>query len=201
MRNNLIKLSLLLAVIISVSACKTRCISVSPAELEQIGMLIFINEGSGKEENLTVWNEGEEFASLGIGHFLWYPEGKEYRFRETFPSVFEFIQARGASAPEWMNQLPSFDLPWNSREEFYLDFNSPEMVSLRKFLLDTIPLQTLFIADRLEDSLPKMLRAGPIVWPAKLPGTSLPRLDGSVKLVTRLMIGTGVSWLPPLLPS
>ncbi len=124
-------------------------------------MLIFINEGSGKEENLTVWNEGEEFASLGIGHFLWYPKDKEYRFRETFPAVFEFIKDEGASAPQWMNELPTFDLPWNSREEFYLDFNSPAMESLRKFLMDTIPLQTLFIAYRLEESLPKMLKAAP----------------------------------------
>lgn len=150
-----------LLVFLLLSACKTRCFSVSPEELEIIGELIFINEGGGKEKNLTVWNEGEEFASLGIGHFLWYPRDREYRFQETFPSLFEFLKSEGASAPAWMEELPSFDLPWSSRGEFYRDFNSAEMKSLRKFLLDTIPLQSLFIADRLEDSLPRMLKAAP----------------------------------------
>lgn len=161
MRKHLTILIPALLVFLLLSACKTRCFSVSPDELELIGELIFINEGGGKEENLTVWNEGEEFASLGIGHFLWYPRGKEYRFQETFPSLFDFLKSEGASAPAWMEELPSFDLPWSSRKEFYRDFNSPEMKSLRKFLLDTIPLQTLFIADRLEAGLPRMLEAAP----------------------------------------
>jgi hypothetical protein len=35
------------------------------------------------------------------------------------------------------------------------------MVSLRKFMLDTVPLQTLFIAERMEKSLAKMLESAP----------------------------------------
>lgn len=137
------------------------CITVPPGELEKIGALIYMNECGGKEENLTAWNEGEEFASLGIGHFLWYPEGKEYRFHESFPSLFEFLKSNGVKSPEWMNALPSFDLPWDSRIEFYNDFNSPRMTSLRKFMLDTVTLQTRFIAVRMEKSLPKMLESAP----------------------------------------
>ncbi len=144
-----------------VSSCSTKCISVSDEELEVIGQLIFINEGAGKVENLTTWNEGEEFASLGIGHFIWYPEGKEYRFYEIFPVVYEFINSNGGSPPKWMKELPTFDLPWNSREEFYADFEGPRMVSLREYLLETIPQQSLFMAGRLEASLPKILEAAP----------------------------------------
>jgi hypothetical protein len=161
MRKRPLTLYLVLALSLFVSACKTRCISIPPDELEEIGRLIFINEGAGKVENLTVWNEGEEFASLGIGHFLWYPRGKEYRFTESFPALFEFIKSEGVQPPEWMNELRPFDLPWNTRGEFYRDFNSQKMVSLREFLLDTISLQSLFIANRLEDSLPMMLEAAP----------------------------------------
>ncbi len=86
-------------------------VAVPPGELEKIGALVYRNECGGKVENLTAWNEGEEFASLGIGHFLWYPEGKEYPFHESFPSLFEFIKSKGAPVPEWMNELPVFDLP------------------------------------------------------------------------------------------
>ncbi len=159
--NKLSVLFLVLTVSLSITACKTRCISISPDELEKIGRLIFINEGAGKVENLTVWNKGEKFASLGIGHFLWYPSEKEYRFKETFPSAFEFIKSEGAKPPEWMNGLHPFDLPWKTRGEFYSEFNSPRMVSLREFLLTTIPLQSLFISHRLEDSLSDMLKAAP----------------------------------------
>lgn len=161
MRKRPLTLCLVLALAFSISACKTRCISIPPDELEEIGRLIFINEGAGKVENLTVWNEGEEFASLGIGHFLWYPRGKEYRFTESFPALFEFIKSEGVQPPEWMNELHPFDLPWNTRGEFYRDFNSQKMISLREFLLNTIALQSLFIANRLEDSLPMMLEAAP----------------------------------------
>ena len=136
-------------------------ICIPEEELKVIGELIFINEGAGKVENLTAWNEGEEFASLGIGHFLWYPRGKEYRFTETFPEVLSFLESNGAPVPGWIQKMPEPELPWNSRQEFYDDFNGPEMVSLRNFLLDTVALQTLYMAGRLERSLPKILEAAP----------------------------------------
>jgi len=158
-KNALIALFLVFAFFLS--SCNNKCISVTDAELERIGQLIFINEGAAKVENLTTWNEGEEFASLGIGHFIWYPKGKEYRFYEIFPVVYEFIISNGGQPPLWMEQMTEFDLPWNSREQFYNEFNSPEMTSLREFLLDTIPQQSLFMAGRLENSLPKILEAVP----------------------------------------
>jgi hypothetical protein len=144
-----------------VSSCDADCVYVPSEELAKVGTLIFRNECGGKVENLTAWNEGEEFASLGIGHFLWYPAGKQYPFYESFPPLFEFIKSKGTPVPEWMNELQEFDLPWNSRKEFYNDFDSPRMVSLRKLLMETVPLQSLFIARRLERSLPEMLRAAP----------------------------------------
>ena len=142
-------------------SCDSECVTVPSGELEKIGSLIFRNECGGKEENLTAWNRGEEFASLGIGHFLWYPEGKEYPFQESFPSLFEFIKSMGAPVPEWMDGLAAFDLPWDSRREFYEDFDSPRMASLRKFMHDTIALQTRFMAERMENSLPMMLESAP----------------------------------------
>ena len=161
MNQKLIALTISLFAIFFLSSCNNKCISVTDEELEKIGQLIFINEGGGKVENLTTWNEGEEFASLGIGHFIWYPQGKEYRFYEIFPVVYEFIKDNGGQPPQWMENLSPFDLPWDSRDEFYNDFQTPNMISLREFLLQTIPQQSLFMAGRLEDSLQKILEAAP----------------------------------------
>ena len=161
MRQKFLLLNIVFIAVLFLSSCNTKCISVSDQELAKIGQLIFINEGAGKVDNLTTWNKGEEFASLGIGHFLWYPQGKEYKFKETFPAVYKFIKTNGGQPPIWMEQMSSFDLPWSSRDEFYSQFNSPKMLSLRDFLLATIPQQSLFMAERLENSLPKILAAAP----------------------------------------
>lgn len=161
MYKTLIQLTMSLLFILFLSSCNNKCISVSDQELEKIGQLIFINEAGGKVENLTTWNEGEEFASLGIGHFIWYPRDKEYRFYEIFPAVYEFIKSKGVQPPQWMENLSTFDLPWDSREQFYNDFQSSQMISLREFLLQSIPQQSHFMAGRLEKSLPKILEASP----------------------------------------
>jgi len=157
----LIRLCLTLLLPACFYSCTEEKLCIPEDELELIGELIFINEGAGKVENLTAWNEGEEFASLGIGHFIWFPRGEEYRFYETFPVVLKFLRQRGAVVPEWIEEMPDPELPWSTREEFYSDFESPRMVSLREFLLDTVPLQTLFMAQRLQHSLPKILNAAP----------------------------------------
>ncbi|MFS8562871.1 MAG: hypothetical protein LVR00_00450 [Rhabdochlamydiaceae bacterium] len=52
---------------------------------EKIAEKIWMNECSGVTENLTHWGTGEEFASFGIGHFIWYSENKQQRFEERFP--------------------------------------------------------------------------------------------------------------------
>lgn len=161
MNHKLIPITISIFFVLFLSSCNTKCISVSDKELEKIGQLIFINEGGGKVENLTTWNEGEEFASLGIGHFIWYPKDKEYRFYEIFPVAYDFIKSNSGQPPQWMEEMAEFDLPWDSREQFYNEFESPKMVSLREFLLATIPQQSLFMAGRLEKSLPKILESAP----------------------------------------
>ena len=156
-----IRFALVLLLFPFLYSCGKESICIPEEELQTIGELIFINEGAGKVENLTAWNEGEEFASLGIGHFIWFPRGKEYRFFETFPVVLDFLRGKGAQPPVWIEEMPEPELPWSTREEFLREFESPKMVSLRNFLLETVPLQSLFMARRLEESLPKILNAAP----------------------------------------
>jgi len=141
--------------------CPLLNVPLSDEEISLIGQKIFMNECAGKEEYLTAWNEGEEFASLGIGHFIWYPKGKHGPFRETFPELLLFLKEKGAEPPSWLNELSNSNCPWNTREEFIRDLDSEKMIALRKFLSDTTPLQVVFLGNRLLRALPAMIQAAP----------------------------------------
>ena len=56
---------------------------------------IFQNECNRQLSCLTSWNVGEDFPSLGIGHFIWYREGQRERFVESFPELLGYYVARG----------------------------------------------------------------------------------------------------------
>ena len=110
----------------------------------------------GTVAGLTSWNKGEYFASLGIGHFIWYHGKRRGPFEESFPPLIRFIKAKGVSGiPSWIT--PTTKCPWTSREAFLAAKDSAKMKELRAFLHRTIPTQTAFILQRLEKALPKML--------------------------------------------
>lgn len=130
-------------------------IKISENEIFLIAEKIWQNECGKKIESLTCWNEGENFASLGIGHFIWYPENEQKVFKQTFPGLLLFMQSHGVIIPCKLKELQG--CPWGSRAVFYRDINSLEMNELRKFLLDTRQWQALFMAERLEKALPLMI--------------------------------------------
>ncbi|MFC1522994.1 hypothetical protein ACFL6Y_11355 [Elusimicrobiota bacterium] len=138
---------------------QAQTIALSDKEIEKIGQKIFMNECGGKLENLTAWNKGEDFASLGIGHFIWYPKNKKGPFQESFPGLISFIsEAATYPIPEWLNSPENF-CPWNTKKEFYQAINSTKMQELKSFLESTIHFQALYIIGRLENALPKMIAA------------------------------------------
>lgn len=137
--------------------CDAFSLSVSAEDANKISERIWKNECKGTVEGLTHWNQGESFASVGIGHFIWYSAECKERFQETFPDLLAFLQKQGAILPSWLKT--SSPCPWNSREEFYADANSPRMKSLRQFLFDTRSLQAVFMANRLEDTLPLLIES------------------------------------------
>lgn len=134
-------------------------ISLSPADAEAIGRKIWKNECNGTVDGLTSWNSGEDFPSLGIGHFIWYVSGRPGPFEESFPKLLSFMKQKGVEVPAWLAQ--SNGSPWKSRSEFLNQQNSPRMKELRQFLASTVPVQTEFIVQRLEQALPKMKAATP----------------------------------------
>jgi hypothetical protein len=132
-------------------------ISLTQREALAIGKKIWQNECNGTVAGLTSWNTGENFASLGIGHFIWYPKGQRGPFEESFPKLVSFIAKRGAKLPALLLGGGERPCPWNSRTEFLRAEQTPEMRQLRRFLVDTVDLQTEFLIFRLENALPKML--------------------------------------------
>lgn len=130
-------------------------ISLSTDDARRIGRRIWQNECNGTIAGLTSWNAGEDFASLGIGHFIWYPAGRRGPFEESFPTFLAFARARNVRLPAWLGKAKA--CPWNSRVEFEKAQASAEMTELRQLLASTVDVQTQFLIDRLEGALPKML--------------------------------------------
>ncbi len=127
----------------------------------RIGRKVWQNECSGTVAGLTSWNIGENFASLGIGHFIWYPAGMRGPFEESFPPFVRYVGQRGAKLPEQLLGRKGEACPWSSRAEFLAAGSSPRMKQLRIFLVDTIDLQADFLVERLRSALPKILAAAP----------------------------------------
>jgi len=133
-------------------------ITISHSAALNVGKKVWQNECNGTISGLTSWNQGEDFASLGIGHFIWYPKGRRGPFEESFPQLVSFVSSRGAKLPALLLGVGRLQpCPWNSRTEFQKAQNSAEMNQLRRFLADTIDLQAEFLVARLQAALPKML--------------------------------------------
>jgi hypothetical protein len=133
-------------------------ITISHGDALKVGKRVWQNECNGTISGLISWNQGEDFASLGIGHFIWYPKGGQGPFEESFPKLVSFVSNRGAKLPTLLLGVGRGQpCPWNSRAEFLKAQNTVEMNQLRRFLVDTIDLQAQFLVSRLEAALPKML--------------------------------------------
>ena len=140
----------------------TAAINLSPSDTRRIGKRIWQNECNGTVAGLTSWNSGENFASLGIGHFIWYPKGQRGPFEESFPKFLSFAGNNGALLPVWLRHhtagdSDAADCPWNSRAEFNQASQTARMKELRQFLAKTVDLQAAFMVERLQQALPKML--------------------------------------------
>lgn len=130
-------------------------LNLSQQEKERIGKKVWKNESDGTFNGLTAWNDGEEFPSLGIGHFIWMPKNVDLPFGQSFPEAMNYLKDHGATLPTWLK--PDEPCPWDTKKQFMRDFNGKELTELRQFLSDTVPLQTDYLIARLETSLPKIL--------------------------------------------
>ena len=131
------------------------------ATLAKLGNRIYGNECGHRPACLTSWNAGEEFPSLGIGHFIWYQADQQAPFEETFPRLLGFLQQQGVHLPDWLNAANDADSPWRSRAQFEAEFSNQPMIQLRQLLSTTQALQTRFIVERFYASVDALVAAAP----------------------------------------
>jgi len=134
-------------------------IKLTQKQATYIAKKVWQNEGAGLDKYLVHWNDGEDFASVGIGHFIWFSKGHKERFREVFPMVLSFMETKGVKMPVWLNaQTP---LPWYSKTELYKakQTNTKKYRELFLFLKNTMSYQAEFMSKRLSKALPQMLNS------------------------------------------
>ena len=135
----------------------TSAFALTDKDLDSIGSRVWKNECGGTREGLTSWNSGEAFASLGIGHFIWYPAGGSGPYEESFPGLVDYLSKAGVKIPAWLK--PGMACPWRTKAEFEADAQSAKMKDLRAMLAGSIREQSRFLARRMEKALPKLLAA------------------------------------------
>ncbi len=98
---------------------------------------------------------------MGIGHFIWYQQGQQEIFEETFPQLLGFLQNSNVALPEWLTPPLQADNPWPDQTRFNTAKNSGRMTELQSLLSDTMGLQAQFIANRLGTTLEEIIASFP----------------------------------------
>lgn len=122
-------------------------------------MQIWQNEAGQKYDLLIFWNPNEPFPSLGIGHFIWYPENSTYDFTQMFPELLTYLKKRGKKLPMWLDLARKKGAPWPTKQEFEKQSNGWKAQELRKLLYDTIDLQVDFFIENLQHAWPRIQQA------------------------------------------
>ena len=134
-------------------------IKLTKTQANYIAKKVWQNEGAGLDKYLVHWNDGEDFTSVGIGHFIWFSKGHTERFREVFPMLVAFMEKKNVKMPNWLNSKTA--LPWKTKTEFYAakKAKSKKYTELFTFLKSTMSYQAEFMAQRLSQALPQMLES------------------------------------------
>lgn len=133
----------------------TNLFSVSQTELKKIAEQIWRNECNGTKDGLVSWNQQEEFISLGIGHFIWFPDTYNGPFTQTFPALKKFLLQKNVKLPAWLKDATH--CPWNSRSKFLAESSSKKVKELKQLLYQTIDFQADFILQRFEQTFSKIM--------------------------------------------
>ncbi|KPQ30273.1 MAG: glucose/sorbosone dehydrogenase family protein [Marinobacter excellens HL-55] len=141
---------------------QAQIMALDPQALAWVGDQIFRNECAARHQCLVHWNEGEAFPSLGIGHFIWYPEGQTGPFTESFPALLAFMVDQGVELPAWLDAARSRGAPWPNRAAFLQQASASSQVeALRDLLYSTRGLQVRFIRERADQSQAAVVAAVP----------------------------------------
>lgn len=134
---------------------------LSPAEMKVIGDKIFRNESGGDIDKLVHWNVGENFASMGIGHFTWYPAGRRNRYGNTFPGLLDHLKSNGVKLPIWVQKARYSGAPWRTKNELKSAKRSRQVQEFQNLLYQTRDLQAGYIFERAKRAMPRLVKTTP----------------------------------------
>ncbi len=135
--------------------------NASKPNYQALGKRIWQNECAGTVRGLVSWNVGEDFPSLGIGHFIWYPAGVQAPFAESMPNFVRFARQRGIKVPRYFDG----PAPW-AHKSIYEQSGQALANQMRQWLAANLDIQARFLVARAGAALGKMQaasRKAPIV--------------------------------------
>ena len=135
--------------------------TIDPYTLNKIADQIYKNETGGNPKYLMYWSPSENFASLGYGHFIWYPADQPVVFDQTFPDMIQYYIDNKVDIPQWLKEQKDKGLPWPNKKAFDSAKGTPKYEQLRTLLINTKALQTKFFFDRVLDSIPEIVKYVP----------------------------------------
>ncbi|MCD6578236.1 hypothetical protein J7L48_02035 [bacterium] len=121
--------------------------SISTEHVEKIAEKIYQNECACKREYLVWWSENEEFPSIGIGHFLWFPNNIKVPFEPSFKKFLDICIYDDIEIPEILKNYNDGCL-WNNRDEFLDPKNSGQIEEIKVWLENTKGFQAEFLYQR-----------------------------------------------------
>ena len=121
--------------------------NISPDKLDMIAEKIYHNECARKREFLVWWSENEEFPSLGIGHFLWFPKDISVPFEATFTKFLDICIYNEIEVPKLLMNYRDGCI-WNSRDEFLDAKNYNQIEQIKDWLENTKDIQAEFLYQR-----------------------------------------------------
>jgi hypothetical protein len=110
---------------------------------------------------LVHWNDGENFASMGLGHFTWYPSGRQARFGNTFPDLLGHLQSNGVPLPVWVQHARYEGAPWRTKAELMHAKQTGQVQELQNLLYQTRLLQAAYIVERARRAMPQLVNTAP----------------------------------------
>ena len=139
----------------------TISLTLTLEEKTELAKKIRKNEGTENPKNLLWWNKNESFPSLGIGHFIWFPENYTGPFMQQFQDYLMFLHTRSVPLPTWLFDKNPKPCPWQTRQQFYgaLANHDIRYKELEQLIIDTIPLQVDFIVERFVKSVNELFEA------------------------------------------
>jgi hypothetical protein len=134
---------------------------ISKANTLLVAQRVFKNECAIEKDCFLEWSVGEDFLSLGLGHFIWYPGNAPGIFKESFRSYLQYARDKGETFPAWLDKTPFPSCPWLTRKQFLSSKESQQYKDLLDFMTKTKPCQADYLIENTKRSLQKIIDAAP----------------------------------------